>query len=115
MRNLTTEETIGVRKLMAERCGLALTQSGVYLLDGEEFCEEGEWQPDFDDSHAVMVLAAFFLVGDIQFNRLNGGMVYKCTGICGADKPVARSAECDSLSEAVYKAACFVLEREGKL
>lgn len=114
-RDLTTEETIKVRGMLAERAGLTVTASGVYLLDGDEFCEDQDWQPDFNADHAVMPLAKLFIISEVMMERNDDGdgLKFKFSGVVASDKPYVRTEWEDSMAGALFDAMVRALQIEG--
>jgi hypothetical protein len=112
IKDMTTEEAIEARARLAERCGLLLTRSGVYLLDGDELCERRAWQPDFDDGQAVMVMQAVFSTACVEMQPGDCPSLvtplFRCVGCAvlpGGDVVQAKSGWQDSLAYAVFEAA----------
>lgn len=117
-RDLTTEETIKVRRILAQRCGLVLTQSGVYLLDGEEFCEEGDWQPDFCADHAQMVDVAMLVISEVLMQQTDFDAKkkqYRYSGVIAYEKPYVRTEWEDSIAAAIFDGAVRALQMEGSV
>lgn len=116
-RDLTTEETILARQMLAAKAGLVLTPSGVYLLGNDEFCEKEDWQPDFNAEHAEMVDAALFVVSEVLMMRRDAGLVkqYRFSGVVAYDKPYVRTEWEDSMAAAMFDGAVRALQKEGEL